>query len=197
MKTIIFILITLSLHSSSVFATQWKYISLEDLVGGADLVVIGSIDSKEGCNIPKEDIKPASLRCIWNSKLNITEFLKNKTDPTQIEIQWDEIDISGVKPYEIGEKRIFILKWDSNHKRYTTQGRPDTVLLISEKEKVTKARMNHPAASSEVSKPNSLRGTAASSEELSLLRLKASYRVKGWNLLLSNWQQNIMNKWQK
>ncbi len=141
MKTIIFILITLSLLLSSVFATQWEFISLEDLVRDADLVAIGSIDSKEGCSIPKKDIKEASLRCIWNSKLNIIEFIKNKADPSDIEIQWDEISIGGVKPYEIGEKRIFILKWDSNLKRYTTQGRPDTVLLISEKGKVMKARL--------------------------------------------------------
>lgn len=124
--------------TTTVFATQWPFISLADLLKNADLVVVGSIDSAIGRTRP--ETPEASLAYEWNSHLTIDTVLKVTTDVTQIAVQWDEIRMGGVPDYKTRQKRIWILKTlmtDGRTKTCWTSGRPDTVLTTNRIEEVT------------------------------------------------------------
>jgi hypothetical protein len=113
-------------------ATQWAPISLGEQLAGADLVVVGKIVTAEGKITPPPEAREASLAHVWKSKLEITRVLKGNIAEKTLALFWDEIRLSGVPEYQPGEVRIWILKKTKNQKAYSTEGRPDAVLLLDD-----------------------------------------------------------------
>lgn len=131
MKTIL-VAISIAILAPFSYATQWPQKSLADLISDADLVVVGKINLEAGKHTPPEDERPASLRHIWQSDLEITRFLKNGVYGGVIVVVWNEINIDGIPAYQVGEERIWILTKTEGQNTYTTMGRPDTVLQTNQ-----------------------------------------------------------------
>jgi len=106
---------------------------LKELLEGADLVVVGSINSQEGRSPNGGDSRFAYA---WNSELEIKTVLKGKTKGKQVKVQWYEVSISGANPYQIKEDRVWILVQSGHGDEYTAGMQSDAVLPMDKIEEV-------------------------------------------------------------
>ena len=129
-------ILVLLLSSVAAFATQWVHRELGDLLADADLVVIGQIADASGMTTPPPNERLASLRHIWDSQLHISRILKGNISTSSVSIVWDEINLDRIPPYQPGEMRIWILNAVAGTNKYSTSGRPDTVLRTNDLQRV-------------------------------------------------------------